>query len=122
MIEDRQGREQSGGSEAELVAQRRSVRKRVLWAARLEVGNKRYDCVVVDLSLGGARLHYSEPVSKGEHVVLVLERIGNLNAEVVWHEERSIGLRFTDDSQHIVQLLGGRLPLTSSPMPSAATG
>ena len=111
----------AGLTEQDLAALRRTVRKRVLWAAHLMVANRRFDCVVVDLSLGGARLHYSEPVSKGEQVTLVLERIGSLEAEVVWQEERSIGLRFTDEPQRISELIGGRLPLTPA-MPKAATG
>jgi hypothetical protein len=106
-------------SEEELAALRHTVRKRVLWAAQLQVSSKRYDCIVVDLSLGGARLHFAEPIEKGEKVVLLLDRVGNFGAEVIWQQERSIGVRFTDDPQHIAQRIGGRLPLTT--MPSAAS-
>lgn len=105
-------------SEAELAALRSNVRKRVLWGAQLQVMSERFDCIVVDLSLGGARLHFPEPIEKGQKVTLILDRIGDLGAEVVWQQERSIGVRFTDDPRHIAQLIGGRLP---SAIPSAAT-
>jgi len=107
-------------SEEELAALRSTVRKRVLWAAQLEVSSKRYDCIVVDLSLGGARLHFPEAISKGQKAVLVLDRIGKLGGEVMWQQERSIGIRFTDDPQRVAQLIGGRLPLTTIPAAASA--
>jgi len=105
-------------SEEEIAALRRTVRKRVLWGAQLQIASHRFDCIVVDLSLGGARLHFAEPIEKGQQVTLVLDRIGDLGAEVVWQQERSIGVRFTDDPQRIAQLIGGRLPLS---IPSAVS-
>jgi PilZ domain len=105
-------------SEEDAAALRRNVRKRVLWAAKLACGAKRYDCVVVDLSLGGARIHLSEPVTKGEIVTLKLDRLGPLRAEVVWQEEQSIGLRFVDDAKTIADVIGDRLPLVT-PIPAA---
>ena len=106
-------------SEEDAAALRRSVRKRVLWAAKLARGAKRFDCVVVDLSLGGARIHCSQPVSKGEMVTLVLDRLGALRAEIVWQEEQSIGLHFVDDAKTIADLIGNRLPLVTTAPPAA---
>jgi len=51
-------------SEEEAAALRSSVRKRVLWAAKLVHGKARFDCVVVDLSLGGARIYLVRPLGK----------------------------------------------------------
>lgn len=108
-------------SEQEAAALRSTVRKRVLWAAKLARGAKRYDCVVVDLSLGGARIHLTQPVTKGEMVTLQLDRLGPLRAEVVWQEEQSIGLRFVDDAKTIADAIGSRLPLaTKTPTAKSA--
>lgn len=102
-------------------ALRRTVRKRVLWAAKLARGAQRYDCVVVDLSLGGARIHLTQPMTKGETVTLKLDRLGLLRAEVVWQEEQSIGLRFVDDAKSIADIIGNRLPLeTRAPTAKSA--
>jgi len=120
MVDDNSERSRRELSEAEGAAQRRTVRKRVLWAARLKAGARQFDCIVVDLSLGGARLHFCEPLPKGQMVSLILERIGTIGAEVVRQEERSVGLRFTDDPQHIAKLIGHRLPLVG--IPTAAAG
>ena len=116
MSDENQERLNAQFSESELAALRRNVRKRVLWGAQLQISAARFDCIVVDLSLGGARLHFAERIEMGQEVALILDRIGSLRAEVVWQEERSIGVRFTDDPQRIAQLIGGRLPLA---LPSA---
>jgi hypothetical protein len=107
-------------SESEVIALRRSVRKRVLWAAKLDVGGDRYDCIVVDLSLGGARLSVTAPVLKGEIVTLRLDRFGALSCEVVRQEERSIGVRFVEDADRIAEIFGARLPLTAPPSAASA--
>ncbi len=101
-------------SDEEAAALRRTVRKRVLWAAKLAHGAKRFDCVVVDLSLGGARIHLAQPVAKGEVVTLILDRLGTLRAEVVWQEEQSIGLHFVEDAKTIAEMIGSRLPLVTT--------
>ncbi|HKF70489.1 MAG TPA: PilZ domain-containing protein [Stellaceae bacterium] len=98
-------------SDDEAAALRGTVRKRVLWAAELTHGARRFDCVVVDLSLGGARIHLAQPLAKGELVTLVLDRLGALRAEVAWQEEQSIGLSFVDDAKSIAAMIGNRLPL-----------
>lgn len=107
-------------TEEEAKALRKTVRKRVLWKARIDIAGKTHDCAVVDLSLGGARLHLAEPVANGTHVRLILDRFGAFRAEVVWQRDRGIGLRFIDDPQRIADLLGTRLPLERSQ--AAASG
>ena len=106
-------------SEEDAAALRSSVRKRVLWAAKLAHGSARFDCVVVDLSLGGARIYLAQPLGKGDMVTLKLDQMSGLRAEVVWQEGHSIGLRFVDESQKIVDTIGSRLPLTPPTAKSA---
>ena len=100
-------------TEEEAAAHRATVRKRVLWAARIEAAGRQYDCVVVDLSLGGAKLDVAAPVAQGDAVTLILERFGSFRAEIAWRDDGSIGLRFAEDPQRIADLIGGRLPLTA---------
>src|SRR5579883_614642 len=102
-------------SEEQAAALRRTVRKRVLWAAKLAHGARRFDCVVVDLSLGGARIYLAQPLVRGEVVTLILDRMGTLRAEVVWQEGHSIGLRFVEEPEKIASAIGARLPLTAAP-------
>jgi hypothetical protein len=118
------GDESRGGNQAlteeEASAQRKTVRKRVLWKARIEIGGATHPCAVVDLSLGGARLHFAEPVEKGTKVRLILDRFGAFRAEVVWQKGRGVGMRFTDDPQRIADLIGARLPLDGTKTAASA--
>jgi hypothetical protein len=100
-------------SDEELASLRRTVRKLVLWAAKIEAGGRNHDCVVVDLSLGGARLHMASPIAKGESVLLTVQRFGAFRAEVAWEKERSIGIRFMEDQKRILDLIGHHLPLAT---------
>jgi len=101
-------------TEEDARALRRTVRKRVLWKARIAIDGAIHPCAVVDLSLGGARLHLAEPVASGTKVRLLLDRFGGFSAEVAWQQHRGMGLRFTDDPQRIADLIGTRIPLERS--------
>lgn len=89
---------------------RKHVRKPVLWAARLETAAGSFDCVVLNLSLGGARLQVTAPILPPV-VTLVMERFGALRAEIVWQLNDGIGLRFTADPDEVARTLKGALPL-----------
>jgi len=98
---------------------RRNTRKRVLLGAVLDTGGRSFECVVVNLSLGGARIHSSEPFLPGQKVTLELQRFGSFEATVIWQRERSCGLRFTADAASILDRIGGSLPLTTPDAESA---
>lgn len=91
--------------------QRRYKRKPVLYGARLETPNGAYDCITLDLSLGGAKLRLSNTVELKQPVALVLDRFGVLQAEIVWQRPGLVGLRFTDDPEYVGSILGRTLPL-----------
>jgi hypothetical protein len=89
---------------------REHARKPVLWAARLDTSLGSFDCIVLNLSLGGARLDLSAPIVPRE-VCLVLERYGALRAEVVWQVSDGIGIRFLGGTEEVARVLHGALPL-----------
>jgi hypothetical protein len=91
---------------------RRHKRKTVLWSARVESRQGPSDCVILDLSLGGAKIRASgTPVPARQIVTLVIDRFGALRAEVVWSRMGHMGLRFTDAPDHIAHVVGSTLPL-----------
>lgn len=91
--------------------QRKYKRKPVLYGARLETPHGAYDCITLDLSLGGAKLRLNNVVQLKQPVALVLDRFGVLQAEIVWQRPGLVGLRFTDDPDYIGGILGRTLPL-----------
>lgn len=97
--------------DAEYSDQRKYKRKPVLYSARLETLNGTYDCIALDLSLGGAKLRLSTAMQMKQPVALVLDRFGVLQAEIVWQRPGLVGLRFTNDPDYIGSILGRTLPL-----------
>jgi hypothetical protein len=73
---------------------RRFERKRLLWAATVEVRGQRFEGTIVDLSAGGARIKFDAPVATGDELTLVLKQLDDLGAKVVWQREGEAGLQF----------------------------
>jgi hypothetical protein len=90
---------------------RQHKRKPVLWSARVESRDGAADCIILDLSLGGAKLRGQLGVQARQSVTLVIDRFGAIRAEVVWARQGYMGLRFTDSHDQIAHILGTTLPL-----------
>ena len=90
---------------------RQHKRKPVLWAARIETLDGPSECIILDLSLGGAKVRSPAPVKAKETVTLVIDRFGALNAEVMWARSGRMGLRFVDAPDQIAHIIGASLPL-----------
>ena len=91
---------------------RRHKRKAVLWSARIESAIGTADCIILDLSLGGAKIKTAHAPLPARHVVtLVIDRFGALRAEVAWSRMGHMGLRFIDAPDHVAHVVGSTLPL-----------
>jgi len=73
--------------------------------ATLVVGNGEVDCIVHDISAGGALIRVGRDVKVGETVTLVLNGIGRLPAEVRHREDDRAGLRFVLDPKQQLGLV-----------------
>src|SRR5258708_39708893 len=79
--------------------QRRHERRRGLWPAQLETtSGRRLDCILFDISAGGAKLRLDEPVAVGEVITLISERFGKRGARVAWTAPRRAGLTFLSEA------------------------
>ena len=93
-------------------AERRQFRRKaVIWAAKIETDHGVYDCITLDLSLGGARLRCSRAIALLEPATLVLDKFGKFPAEVVWTTPTEIGLQFTESPEQVANRFGDILPL-----------
>ena len=61
------------------------------------VGDGQVDCVVHDISAGGALIAVSRTLKVGETVILALDSIGKLPAEIRHSDGGRAGLRFIID-------------------------
>lgn len=92
-------------------------RKNVFWKARVVLPEGAINCVVYDLSMGGARVRLVAQLQKQQRVRLDIDKLSPLNAEVVWLGIGMVGIRFTDDPAFIGRTLG---PLLAGGTPQGA--
>jgi PilZ domain len=79
--------------------QRRHARQSGLWPAQLETtSGRRLDCILFDISSGGAKLRLDEPVLAGEVITLISPRFGTRCARVAWIAPRHVGLSFLSEA------------------------
>jgi len=85
---------------------RHDVRLTTVYGGRMCQFGKAYECIVSDLSIGGAKVRLKNPldydkITTSGEVQLIFERLSDykaLNAEVAWRkpEKCVVGLTFTD--------------------------
>ncbi len=97
-----------------LKERRRFERKRLLWAATVEVRGQRFEGMIVDLSPGGARIKFDAPVATGDELTLVLKQLDELGAKVVWQREGEAGLQFLLAPDEVAARIQQRLPAESA--------
>ncbi len=88
---------------------REYARKPVVLAATLEAANGVFECLTVDLSHGGARLHLVETIDTRQPVVLILAEYGRFEARVAWRATAEIGLKFSAAPEEVARRLAGIL-------------
>ncbi len=80
------------------------------------------DCVVRDLSVNGAMISVESVPAIGSPATLEIARVGGfrgrekdvaangLRAEVAWHRNDQVGLRFTGKPHEVAETMAGLLP------------
>ncbi|MGH7090217.1 MAG: PilZ domain-containing protein [Stellaceae bacterium] len=84
----------------------------VAWLATLKAGLGVFDCMVIDVSKGGAKLAFTDPFPSGGSgaATLDLGTRGVLRAEIVWRRTMYCGLRFLDAPDRVAAVLEGAIP------------
>jgi len=97
---------------AAAIERRRHRRVGLSWLATLRFSGGLYDCLVIDLSLGGAKVRLGEDMAlaPADLVGLVIDKIGAFRAETVWRRGNFVGLRFQDPPESIAAAFGSLLP------------
>ena len=78
----------------EPVERRKYSRKRFLWHATVTQGRTEYPCVILDYSLGGAKicLPEAQPLALA-HVKISCAQLGDVTGTVVWQDGRRLGIK-----------------------------
>ncbi|MFM9844207.1 MAG: PilZ domain-containing protein [Dongiaceae bacterium] len=94
-----------GGEQSSPEAMRKYPRFVYDRPAKIKLGDKEYDCVVHDISAGGALIMANLPFKVGDVVFLKLESIDDLTSEVRHREEDRVGLRFKIEPRQQLSLV-----------------
>ena len=76
---------------------REDRRRQLLWSGILQTARGPVQCIVIDISRGGARLSAAAAVKTGQAVTLLVAGMGMYRGTVVWSEAGTIGLQFIEE-------------------------
>ena len=78
------------------------------------IGDRTVDCVVLNISVGGAKIRVGGPIGDASQVRLRIERIGEFAGRLVWRDGTTMGIAFHDqlpDIEHVVEgMLSSTVP------------
>ena len=97
----------SGTSPAD---RRRHERVGVMLMASIRSTNGIFDCMVLDISRGGAKLMLSEPHALPSSLTLVLGGFGTFRAQRMWQHNEILGIQFADTPDAVVEAFHGLVP------------
>lgn len=89
---------------------RRHRRSKSVVSGRYTSNGRVNDCVILDLSLGGAMLKAPRSATAGGPMVLTILRAGALRCEPAWRSEGRLAVRFLDDADAVAARIGRLLP------------
>jgi PilZ domain len=87
---------------------RRHKRIAIMWMATLKIASGFFECLVIDLSCGGAKLSLPRPLAlqPGDAVTLVFDGHGTFRAEAVWLRGSFAGVRFLEPAETVAAAFG----------------
>ena len=85
-------------------------RTTVLWPARAVALTFSLSCIVLNISRGGARLRFQEPVLMPKLFTLAVERFGDFPVEWVGNDGARASIRFIDEPEKIGRIFGRSVP------------
>lgn len=86
------------GTAPAVLDDRRASRRQLLWSGVLQSARGPVQCLVIDISRGGARLSVgaAAAIALGQAVTLLVSGMGLFRGTVVWTEPGTVGISFAD--------------------------
>ncbi|HUZ75647.1 MAG TPA: PilZ domain-containing protein [Stellaceae bacterium] len=98
------------GTDANPADRRRHQRVGTMWMATLQSAGSLHDCMVIDLSRGGAKLVLPDAQPLADTVELVVGGFGTFRAKRVWQRGEFAGVQFLDPPDKIAAAFRNMLP------------
>lgn len=90
---------------------RRYGRTPVLLSGTLLVDDREIDCIIMNLSINGAKVRCKEPFERGVRLLFRAHRFGDFVCDVAWRKDDRMGLTFRDSPERVAEIIGKSLPL-----------
>jgi hypothetical protein len=85
---------------------RRHRRMPVLFSATVHQDSSSFDCVIKDISAGGAQLITERPIERDRTFILDIDRAGLFTSRLVWRDDKRIGMMFLHEPSSVAERIG----------------
>ncbi len=84
-------------------------RSEVLVGARIKGGEFWHDCLLINVSVSGAKLKIdsNSSFSKGENVRLEIGHFGEFGGVIAWQNSQEVGVRFAHNPSELAEVVIG---------------
>lgn len=86
---------------------RKYTRETILIKSEILVDGDCYNCKILNISTGGAKLQTDRHINQGIAVFLQIGKFGRFSATIAWQNNGELGVKFTHDELEITNLLMG---------------
>lgn len=82
-------------------------RSEVLFEARIKNGGLWHDCLIINVSVKGAKLKIDSKFHQGENVRLEIGNFGEFGGVVAWQNSQEVGVRFIHNPSELADVVMG---------------
>lgn len=86
---------------------RKNTREKILTKAEILAEGDWYDCRLLDISAGGAKLQLDRHIDRGLAVILQIGKFGQFNATIAWQQSGELGVKFNHDALEMAGVIMG---------------
>ena len=82
-------------------------RREILTKGKIKNGQCWHDCLIINLSVRGAKIRIDSAFQQGGDVLLQIGNFGEFDGVVAWHNAQDIGITFTNDPAEMADVVMG---------------
>ena len=85
----------------------------VLFSGTVHQESATFDCIIKDISAGGAQIITERPIRRDRDFILDVDRAGLFTSRMVWRDDNRIGMMFLHEPRSVAQRIGSAWGLPS---------
>jgi hypothetical protein len=97
----------AGKTDGTVTADERQAHPRtsVYCSGKLTTGGQTWDCEILDISVGGAKIRFPTPLDPGAELSLMIEPHGTIPGRIAWQNSQYLGVEFACDPEQTARLV-----------------